>query len=304
MRLPDWLKGSLLVLFGAFLWGTLVVATKGATQLQPQTVATVRAGLAALGCFLWFGFASPRILMVGPRAFFFLLFYGGATAGFMYVGFTVALTYLSVATCEIIFYTFPLFTTLLGALILKERPTGMQIFACILIIVGVGCMTALTDPRNAQASWPLWGVAAASFSMVGMTIQSLVARKNARENRLPTATLFAWAQLFGFFWIVLYKSLTTGWSDLPHITPASWLLLAYMGFVTTLLGYGAYNLGLRYISAATASMLASFEMVVAVLLAAALLKAIPSTGEIAGCLVILAALVLSARSAKRGTTAQ
>lgn len=303
MRLPDWLKGSLLVLFGAFLWGTLVVATKGATQLQPLTVATVRAGLAALGCFLWFGFRDPRILKVDSRALFFLLLYGGATAGFMYAGFTIALSYLSVATSEIIFYTFPLFTTLLGAFILKERPTGMQVFACILIIVGVVSMTALTDAESVQTSWPFWGVAAATLSMAGMTIQSLVARKNARENWLPTETLFAWAQLFGFIWIALYKSLTTGWSDLPHVTSSSWLLLCYMGFVTTLLGYGAYNLGLRYISAATASMLASFEMIVAVLLAAVLLKAIPSAGEIAGCVIILVALVMSARSARRETTA-
>lgn len=302
--IPDWLKGSLLVLFGAFLWGTLVVATKGAAHLQPQTVATVRGGLSALGCVLWFGLRCPRMMKVGPRALLLLLFYGGATAGFMYVGFTVALSYLSVATCEIIFYTFPLFTTLLGTVVLKERPTGMQIFACLLIILGVVSMTALTDaPVDGQASRPLWGVAAAAFSMTGMTIQSLVARKNARENWLPTETLFAWAQIFGFLWIVLYKSLTTGWSDLPGITVPSWLLLCYMGFVATLLGYGAYNLGLRYITAATASMLASFEMIVAVVLAAVLLKAHPSTGEIAGCVIILIALVLGTRSASRDAAA-
>lgn len=298
MSLPNWAKGSLLVLFGAFLWGTLVVFTKGAAHLQPMTVATVRAGMAALGCFLWFGLKNPRILKVDGRTLFLLFLYGGATAGFLYGGFTVALSYLSVATSEVIFFTFPLFTTLAGVVFLKERPTGAQLLSCLLIIVGVFSMTALTGEEN-KASFPFWGVAAAVLSLLGMTIQSLVGRKNAQKNWLPTEALFSYAQLFGFVWMALYKSLTTGWGDIPSVTPASWLLLCYMGFVSTLFGYGAYNLGLRYISAATASMLASFEMITAVTLTALFLKIIPTTAEVVGCAVILVALTLSTRSAKQ-----
>lgn len=299
INLPNWAKGSFLVLFGAFLWGTLVVVTKGATHLQPMTVATVRAGMAALGCFLWFGLTRPSLLKVNMRAFVLLLIYGGATAGFLYGGFTVALSYLSVATSEIIFFTFPLFTTLAGAVFLKERPSAMQVFSCFLIIAGVVSMTALTEGKSEAVSFPLRGVAAAVLSLLGMTIQSLVGRKNAQQNWLPTETLFSYAQLFGFLWMALYKTTTTGWGDLPHISSSSWLLLSYMGFISTLLGYGAYNLGLRYISASTASMLASFEMVTAVTLAAIALNAIPSSGEIAGCIIILAALALSTQTARR-----
>jgi drug/metabolite transporter (DMT)-like permease len=303
--LSDQIRGSLLVLFGAFLWGTLVVVTSGVTWIQPATVAVVRAGLAALGCVLWLGTRTPRLLRVAPRDFLWLFFYGGATAGFMYAGFTIALSRLSVATSEVIFYTFPLFTTILGVFILRERPSGMQVFSCLLLLSGVASMTALTGKGNAgvsfHASFPLEGVLAAVLSMLGMTIQSLVARKNARKNWMPTETLFSWAQIFGFVWIALYKSLTTGWSDVPDVTPASWLILAYMGLVCTLLAYGAYNLGLRYISAATASMLASFEMVTAVVLAALALGAVPTAGEVIGSVVILIALVLGTCGAERAT---
>lgn len=297
MKLPDWLKGSLLVLFGAFLWGTLVVATKGATYLQPLTVATVRAALAACGCFVWFGITNPRMLKVSPRVFVLLFFYGASPAC-MYAGFTIAMTYLSVAAGEVIFYTFPLFTTIIGIFYLKERPTGMQVLACVLIIVGVVCMAVMTDEANVQTSLPFWGVFTATLSMAGMTVQSLIGRKNARENWIPVQTLFTWAQFFGFVWLALAKSLMTGWSDVPSVTPSSWLLLAYMGLISTLIGYGSYNLGLRYIKAATAGMLASFEMITAVLLATVILGTFPSRGEVVGCVIILIALVLSARSAQ------
>jgi drug/metabolite transporter (DMT)-like permease len=297
-RIPNWLKGSLLVLTGAFLWGTLVVVTKGASHLDPFSVATVRAALASLGCFSWLALKKPRLLKVSFRSLCWLFLYGGATCAFSYAGFTVALRDLSVAASEVIFYTFPLFTTILGIFILKERPTGAQFFSCFLIVAGVLCMTALTD-GGSGASFSLKGTLAAVLSMVGMTIQSLVGRKNALEKWISTETLFSYAQLFGCAWIAFYKTLTTGWSDIPGIAPVSWLLLFYMGFITTFLGYGAYNLGLRYISAASASMLASFEMVTAVVLAAAFLKTPPTRGEIIGCAVILTALALGTSGVKR-----
>jgi drug/metabolite transporter (DMT)-like permease len=230
---------------------------------------------------------------------FLLFLYGGATCAFMYGGFTVALRSLSVAASEVIFYTFPLFTTFIGIFALRERPTAAQAAACVLIVAGVFLMTSLPGSEESapRAALPLSGVAAASLSMSGMTIQSLVGRKNAQKNWMPTETLFSYAQLFGLLWLAAYKSADTGWADLAHVSPASWLLLAYMGFAATLLGYGAYNLGLRYIRAATASMLASFEMITAVVLAAVVLDTVPARGEIAGCLVILAALALGTRGA-------
>jgi len=297
--LSDRTRGTLHVLFGAFLWGTMVVTTRGITWIQPTTIAVARAGLAALGCVLWLGVRNPRLLSVAPRDLLWLFFYGGATAGLMYAGFTIALSRLSVATCEVIFYTFPFFTTLLGVFVLRERPSGMQVFSCFLILLGVACMTMLTGEEGLGTSFPPEGVIAATLAMSGMTIQSLVARKNAQKNRMPTETLFSWAQIFGFVWIALYKSLTTGWSDVPDVTPASWLILAYMGLVCTLAGYGAYNLGLRFISAATASMLASFEMITAVVLAALALDAVPTPGEVLGSAVILAALVPGTRGVGR-----
>jgi O-acetylserine/cysteine efflux transporter len=303
MELTNWIKGALLVLFGAFLWGTLVVSTKGAAHLDPLTVATIRSAMAALGCFAWFGLRNPRLLRVGSRrSLFWLFLYGGATCAFMYGGFTVALQSLSVAACEVIFYTFPLFTTCIGIFALRERPTAAQALACVLIVAGVFLMTSLTGPGedgagDAVTSLPLAGAAWAALSTAGMTIQSLVGRRNAQTGWMATETLFSYAQFFGFLWLALCKSATGDWSDLAGISPASWLLLSYMGFITTLMGYGAYNLGLRYVSAATASMLASFEMVTAVFLAALILGNIPTRGEVAGCLVILAALALGTRGA-------
>ena len=106
--MPNWLKGSALVLFGAFLWGTLAAFSKEASTLHPVTGAAVRAFLAALGCFVWFGVRSPDVLKVELKDLALLFVYGGASAGFLYSGFMTALTYLSVAATEVIFYTFPL----------------------------------------------------------------------------------------------------------------------------------------------------------------------------------------------------
>jgi len=296
--LSYWLKGSALVLLGAFLWGTLAAFSKEASSLHPLTGATIRAGLAASGCFLWFGVRDLEILKVRLKDLIILFFYGGASAGFLYGGFMTALTYLSVAATEVIFFTFPLFTMFFGALILKERPSTMQVIAGILILIGVLSMATLTDSETTASSFPLPGVIAALLSVTGMTVQSLTMRWNGKTGWLQPWTLFSWAQFFAFIWLVFYKTLTTGWGDIPGLSGTLWGLLLYLGFVATLLGYGAYNLGLRYIRASTGSMLASFELITAVALAALLFQRVPSTGEILGCLIILVALVLSARGAQ------
>ena len=85
--LSYWLKGSALVLLGAFLWGTLAAFSKEASSLHPLTGATIRAGLAASGCFLWFGVRDLEILKVRLKDLIILFFYGGASAGFLYGGF-------------------------------------------------------------------------------------------------------------------------------------------------------------------------------------------------------------------------
>ena len=297
MVLPNWLKGSLLVLLGAFLWGTLVTVTKGAAHLKPLTVATVRVALSAACGFLWFGLRSPALLRIERRDLNWVWFFGGLSAASLYGGFTVALRHLSVATTEVIFYTFPLFTSLGGAILLKERPTVVQIVSGLLILSGVACMAILSD-SDAQHSYSLVGIGTAVLSVFGMTAQSLLSRWNGREKRLPPWTLFTWGQLFCFFWLTLAKTLFEGWGDVAAISPASWALLLYMGVIATFVGYGVYNMGLVHVSAATGSMLASFEMVTAVALTALFLGTIPSRGELLGCCIILAALFMSARGAR------
>ena len=76
----------------------------------------------------------------------------------------------------VIFFTFPLFTMFFGALILKERPSTMQVIAGILILIGVLSMATLTDSETTASSFPLPGVIAALLSVTGMTVQSLTMR--------------------------------------------------------------------------------------------------------------------------------
>ena len=295
--LPDWLKGSLFVLFGAFLWGTLVTISKGAAQIPPLTIAFMRVVLASLGCLVWFGIRNPSILKIKMKDAAWLFVYGCVATSFTYGGFTVALRHLSVAACEVIFYTFPLFAALGSAVFLKERPTVTQIVSGLTLLFGVFCMAALTETPHEEA-YPLIGLVTVGLSVFGITVQSLVGRWNGKAGYMPAWSLFCWAQFSAVFWIGLAKTIFEGWGDMASISGPSWLVLAYLGFVATILGYGMYNYGLRWVSAPTGSLLASFELVTAVILSAAVLGNIPSFGEVLGCAIVLFALALSAWSAR------
>lgn len=201
----------------------------------------------------------------------------------------MSLKYLSVPEALVLHYTFPI-VTLLGSLwITHEKPSFLQVISGFLIIAGVylGMVGGEKNFNGISVPGLLWGV----LAIAGISGQALVVRRVCKNQESDQFVLLFFAHLIGGAVIVAGKSLIVGWADLANFTVSLFGLMVLQSFCGSLLAYGFFYTALKYVPAATVSLLCTLEIVVAVGLTALLLGQLPSVHEIAGCTVIIIAIV-------------
>lgn len=136
---------------------------------------------------------------------------------------------------------------------------------------------------------PSLGPCSAVFGMAG---QALLARRfSALHHKMNEFGLLFYQTLFGVVLLFLFKTFYYGWDDLCCLTVPLFSIMTLQAITGSLLAYGSFFAALKYIPAAVASLLCTLEIVVAVGLTAVFVDQIPSAHEIAGCLLILVAIV-------------
>lgn len=213
-------------------------------------------------------------------------------------GFMMSCTYLSVPQALIIHYTFPLVTMVGEAAITRERPTPLQVAAGFLIIAGLYIGFGADMSKFADVSLP--GAAWGALSVTGLAGQTLLSRKLSKDGLSDALRQLFASYFFGGITIIVCKSVFYGWGDLDALTPGVFLLVQYPAFVAGLFGFGLLFTALKYIPASTSSLICSLEIVFALLLTPLLLHQMPTAYELAGCAIIIAAVVSSVSGRAKG----
>ncbi|MCE5202289.1 MAG: DMT family transporter [Synergistaceae bacterium] len=285
-------RGVILALLAAICWGVISPIAKVfyGVGISLMSVMVFRAFfvVAVMGPWLYFTKGSTVFMPTRPMLRFYLL------SGVLSVvcsggGFLMSLNYLSVAEALILHYTFPL-VTLLGSLcITQEKPTKLQVISGFLIIVGVYSGMVGGEKTFSGLSIPglMWGL----LAVIGISGQALAARRVAKGQQSDQMTLLFFAHLFGGIILGLCKSVFVGWADIASFTPQLFGLMVFQSLSGSLIAYGFFYTALKYIPAATVSLLCTLEIVVAVGLTGLALGQNPSAQEVFGCAVIMVAII-------------
>ena len=273
-------RGSLLVLSSA--------AAYGAMPILARLAFADGVGVAALLAYR-FLFATLLFLLLRRR--------GGAALplrrrlvlwalGVLFLGnalcYFLALERVPVSLLTLLVYTYPVLVTLLSAALGLE-PLTLRNLAAAGLAFGGGALTA-----GSIASADPLGVALALATAVIYALYMVLATRFARDAASEDAALHvsqvalvaygAWAGLRGE--LVL------------HTTPRAWAALAVIGEVCTVLALRGFLAGLALVGPARASVLSSFELVVAVALAMLFLGERPGSRVLIGGALIVAAAAL------------
>ncbi|MDL2298748.1 DMT family transporter [Synergistaceae bacterium OttesenSCG-928-D05] len=286
--------GVVLALAAAVCWGIMSPIAKivSAAGVSLMTAMVYRGFFVAatVGPLLYVT-KGASIFRQSPR---FLKFY--MLSGFLTVvasggGFLMSLEYLTVAEALIVHYMFPLVTLAGSCFITHEKPTRLQVLAGFMIVLGVYVGMVSGEKSFAGLSVPgmMWGI----FAVIGISGQSLVVRRVAREVEIDQIVLLFYGHLFGAIMLLVGKTFFMGWSDLANITPQVFMLMNVQSLAGSLFAFGCFYTALKYIPAATVSLLCTLEIVTAVALTALLLSIIPTAREVFGCAVIMLAVVFA-----------
>jgi drug/metabolite transporter (DMT)-like permease len=289
----------LLVLLAATLWGTLGTFYTWARQgfgLTEVAIVFWRAGLAALVLGIVLGGVMPamgrgwallRIRRADLPLFgaFGLL---GVTA--FYLLYIYAVTLVGVAVAVVLLYTAPAFVAIMAWRFLGEGFGARKLAALGLTFVGCALVARAYDLSQLQVNAP--GILCGLGSALTYALYSILGKASLKRG-YPIATMSLYTFSIGALGL-LVVALAGGPEQLlpAGLNLYGWGLLLVLALAQTLGALAAYTAGLRYLEAGVASIVATFEPVIATLLAYFVLHERVEWPQLVGGGLILGAVVM------------
>lgn len=204
----------------------------------------------------------------------------------------------SAAVAAILMYTSPIFVTLLSAIFFKEKLTKTKLLALLLAIIGCALVSGIASGIGTTPSPGAGGIASPSFlgialglgSGIGYALYSIFGRfalDKGYSSFMVTAMTFTFACVGVLPFIDIIGLVTR------LITEPKYILLALvMGLVGSCTPFALYTLGLRYMEASKAAILATLEPIVTALVGTFFYKEPIDIFVVVGIVMVLVAGIL------------
>ncbi len=280
-------RGTIMVLITAVCFGATGIAAKlayaeGAT---PIFVLVMRFTTAAI--LLWiYNLVSGRMGKGSiTRKQLLLLFLAGGIFNFTTtMCYFNAIVYIPVSLNVMILYLYPVLINLFSAVILKERMMSRQVIALVMAFSGIVMMVWAP---GIYINW--FGVLLAAFAALSNSSYVLMLGSRLIEE-LDSITVSTYVTTFA-----AVSFLITGAAANQlglHISVGGWGAILFIALFCTVIATIALYLGVKEIGASRASIICTFEPVVAALLGILILKETLTVFQAAGAVLIIAAVVI------------
>jgi drug/metabolite transporter (DMT)-like permease len=250
-------------------------------------VILLRTGVAALGLFLFLLFTDRTKLKIRLRDIW--MFFGTGIVSFFLLSFFYlsAMEYTSVSVAAVLLYTAPAFVVLMSALFFGERLTKRKVAALFMTLPGCAIVSGLF---GASGGYPAAGILFGLGSGMAYALYTVFSRLALRRYDSMTIS----------FYTFLFATVSSLFLASPPriaaalVSPGAWALAIGLGVCTALLPYLLYTKGLTGTGNGEASITATLEPVVAMLLSILILREQMTWEKLIGISLILGAVLLIA----------
>jgi len=175
-----------------------------------------------------------------------------------------------VAVVALLLYTQPVWTTILGKIVLNETITFRKVTALFLAIVGI---IGLLNPFSQQFQFNVWGVIAAVAAGLFLSLWVIWGRKSAIHSLHFLTTSFGYA-FFSSVWLLILHPVVT--YLIPELTFTRLEVAIYLNEKTAVVSFAFFAgilpamlafAGMKKVEASVAGLLLLFEPVSAAFLA-------------------------------------
>ena len=259
---------TLSALFAVIVWGGTFIATKIAlTEVSPATIVWIRFGIGVL--ILGVAVLARRQFALPSRGDLAYL----ALLGFLGVTFhqwlqATGLQTARATTTAWIVATIPVFTAILGWLVLKEkmgwlRVAGIAVAALgVLLIVSDGKIRSLVSGEAGT-----FGDVLILISAVNWAVYTILSRRELARH--PAARMMFYVMLSGWLFACIWIfGFGPGVSEIPHLKFDGWMAILMLGLFGSGLAYIAWYDALREIPASQLGVFINIEPLVTMLIAA------------------------------------
>ncbi len=213
----------------------------------------------------------------------------GAFLAFHFALWIESLSHTSVASSVVLATTNPIFAGIGGIVFLGERE-GRNFWLGVAMAIGGSAALAYSDFVGWEGSF--WGNSLALSAAVMASAYMLCGRK--LRVKIPVAAYVTGC--YGFSGILLFCAAFILTQPLGGFSNDTWLLLAAMVLIPTLIGHTSINYALGHLYPGKVALAVVGEPLVATGLAWWLLQEVPTSSRLFACSIILAGIVLGGRS--------
>lgn len=277
--------GVALILVSAAAFGAMPILARIAydTGAEPMSVLALRFGVGAVVMTAVMSLMGRR--WPDRRTTATLWAMGGIGYALQSSAYFTALTMIPAGTVALLLYLYPAIVTLLAVWLLGERLTHVKVAA---VVVALGGTALIVGPETGGSPLGLALGASAAFCYSGYIVVG--SKVMPRAGALAASTVVMWGATatFAVVCLLVRPGLPTG--------VVGWSAALGAGVVGSLLAIVLFFAGMARLGPADASTLSTFEPVVTVGLAALLLAEALTWVQLAGGVLVLAAVIALARA--------
>ncbi len=284
MRPIDWLSALLVIL----IWGVNFIVMKwGLQELSPLMLSALRFLMASVPLLLFV--RKPASLSWGVLAAYGLV-QGVGQFGLLFAGMALG---MPAGMASVVLQAQAFASLLLGALFLKEEPKPWQWMGLCIAIAGLAVI-AMARGEGA-GSMTLIGFFLTLAAAVMWACANLISRHAARQGPYEPLPFIVWSSVFAVLPLLLLSLCLEGGSVrmLGQLQGLGWQGLgsvAYLAFLSTLLGYGLWTKLLQRYPVGTVAPLSLLVPVIGLVAAMLLLGERPVLQHWLGTLAVLVGL--------------
>ncbi len=280
--------GYLYILMGATLWGVSSVVAKALFNfgIPPSELILVRLSLATLLLLFTLLLFNRRRIVVSPQDLLYFLIFGGVAVTGMQFFYYYTISQIQVGPAILLQYLQPVWVSLFAFIFQKEPVSRLKILALFLAVAGCYLVVGgyqfdlFRLNRNGMVS----GLIASFF----FTFYALYGEKGLKKYDPWTLLLYG----FGISSLCYMIFISPGKIIRDGHSLKVWIAFIYIAIFSTLIPFGCYFKGMERIRATRASIVSTWEPMVAGVAAYLALGEILQPLQMLGGLGVIGAVIL------------
>jgi drug/metabolite transporter (DMT)-like permease len=280
--------GYLLIAVASIIWGTMGIFGELAFAygINPPTLIALRLLISSLTLVIPITLFRKELFRIQKRDLLKFLVFGIVATALQRVTYFYAVDLTTVTMAAMLFYTYPIFVTIVASIFFKEKITPTTVFAIILTFSGTALVVKAyeTSWLDANFSGIIFGILSSMFFVFYFLITKEL------RTRYTNWTLLLYGETIGA--MALTPIIFSSFNAITNYPQQLWLLIFTIAWFPNLLAYLLYSYALKHVKYSKGSILSVLEPLSAAILSATILAERFEPPQIVGVILALSGVVL------------